>query len=157
MQPSLKFNRAQARRLERNLRKLNGNSKHLKKYFGRAGAYMVQSAVENFAKQKAPDGARWKKLKPATIKARERAGKDTRRILQVEGDLKNSVGVIKTWKRGVRVGPSAGIFQGIGNTHQFGDTERNIPAREFMGHKRKDVTYLTNHLVHHVLDGVESG
>jgi len=155
----MSVNGAHKRRLTRNLRLLARNSKDRKRYFRQAGAYMVQKSVECFAREKTPDGKRWKKLKPATLEARARGprARAGKRILQVTGALKNSLGIIEIWENGVRQGPSLGIFQGIGRAHQFGRPEINLPPREFMGITAKMDKHMTNDLVHHVFRGVRSG
>ena len=155
----LSINGRQAAALKRNLDLLARNAQDREKFFRRAGAYMQHMAVKNFSNESSPDGKRWKKLKPETLAARRRGdrARGGTRILQVTGDLKNSIGIIEIWKDGVRVGPALGVFQGIGRAHEFGRPEINLPARPFLGITSEMEKHMTNDLVHQLFEGVKSG
>lgn len=164
----VRLNQKQARRYQENLRRLERNCGDLEPFFRQAGAYMVNSTVKNFSRQKSPAGDKWAPLKPSTLEARSR-GRRTRsgkRILQVTGALKNSVGVMEIDKKGVMVGPIGGVEQLKARTHQFGREQKSkslpfggrpIPARPFLGFTKRDADYVTDGLADEVMEGLANG
>ena len=90
------------------------------------GALVVSQTEERIARSKtAPDGTPWLALNPAYAKRKKKGGG----ILELEGDLRDSLVHLVTGKTSVRVGTNL-VYAA---THQFGDQKRGIPQREFLG------------------------
>lgn len=104
--------------------------------------HLAASTRQTFDDETAPDGSPWQKLKPSTIKQRERSGYVPINILGRSGDLKASI-IGQSDASSVVVGTDR-IYA---TTHQFGakkgvfgKTKRgapipwgDIPARPFLG------------------------
>lgn len=86
------------------------------------GEYLLRSHEFRFQLEIAPDGTPWAPLAPRTVR---RKGHD--RILTQDGFLRRLV---------AQPGPDELLFgtnRIYGATHQFGDEDRGIPARPFIG------------------------
>lgn len=98
----------------------------------------LEAGVEqSFAKQAAPDGAAWAKLKPSTVKRRKKKGKGATPILEQDGDLLRSI--TSDYNAASAV---AGTNLVYAATHQFGakkgefgsyTLERKIGGRRLTG------------------------
>ena len=89
---------------------------------------LADRAEDAFETQASPDGKPWAALKPDTERARKKSGHVPVRILQRSGALVRSI--LADWSP---VQAVAGTNLVYAATHQFGDPERNIPARPFLG------------------------
>lgn len=107
------------------LRQLQEKTEDLSEAFADIGEYLLDSHKDRFDQQTAPDGTPWAPLSPAYKKRKK---KNADQILLLEGHLKTTL----------RYQASAtdlllGTNRIQGATHQFGDDERGIPARPFLG------------------------
>jgi phage virion morphogenesis protein len=99
--------------------------------------YMVTRTSERFDREQAPDGSGWQSLKPATVAAKQAAGKIDK-ILQRNGFLrlvhpranKDSAGVY-----------SSRVYAAIHNRGGMAGRGRRtrIPKREFLGFNDQDI------------------
>lgn len=112
--------------------------------FSDIGEYLVLSHYERWEKEQSPDGTPWAELKPDTIK-RKREKSRQLDILVQDGYLRDLM----------RYNPSPsgldfGTDRKYGATHHFGDDDRGIPARPFLGLSDADqievVSILQEHL-----------
>lgn len=112
--------------------------------FADIGEYLILSHYERWGKEQAPDGTPWAELKPETTKQKRKKGKPLD-ILAQDGYLRDLM----------RYNPSPsglefGTDRKYGATHQFGDDDRGIPARPFLGLSDADqievVSILQDHL-----------
>lgn len=88
------------------------------------GALVVSQTQERIVREKAaPDGTAWPDLDP-NYAARKKKGS----LLELEGDLRDSIVAAVSGEQ-VEVGTNL-IYAA---THQFGDADRKIPQREFLG------------------------
>jgi len=88
------------------------------------GGIMHDEVEENFDAQGRPA---WKDLKDTTKAKRAAIGKWPGKILQVSGQLVNSIQVTTTENSAI-----VGTNKIYGPTHEFGDSRRKIPARPFL-------------------------
>jgi phage virion morphogenesis protein len=90
------------------------------------GALVVSQTETRITKTKAaPDGTKWPELNEAYSKRKKKGGG----ILELEGDLRDSLVHLVTGKTAVVIGTNL-VYAA---THQFGDPRRNIQQREFLG------------------------
>ena len=139
--------------------------------FAKIGEYLDPATRERFDREQAPDGTPWEPLSDATLRRKmlkgvkrgrgqkrrrltTRAGNTKSgaiarlaqaRILVESGDLRDTLHYLATADR-----LKFGTDRKYGATHQFGDPERNIPARPFLGLSDADraeiVAILREHL-----------
>lgn len=117
------------------------------------GQRMVAMQKRHFIKEEGPDGQKWEPLSPKTI-ARRRGGRAATtprrrlgvagvgrgiKILRDTGAMAGSI-VYSVDDSGVEAGVPTTIPYGA--THQFGDSDRNIPARPFIYINRKEAEAL---------------
>ncbi len=115
------------------------------------GRYYLGVTRRNFKAQGRPK--KWSDLQPATIADRIRRGFGAGPILQRTKRLFNSLtkkgapgGIFKATKKTLQYGSKVRYF----NTHQFGDSGRNIPRRQMIKHQKQDgsqVSRITNRYV----------
>lgn len=103
------------------LDQLDSRAANLAPALNESALFMERETKLNFARQAAPDGTPWAKLKPATLREKRGGG-----ILVRSGALSGSIAAQPATARQVTV-KSSGIQYGI--FHQFG---RRM-ARPFMG------------------------
>ncbi len=90
------------------------------------GALIVSQTEDRIARTKtSPGEIPWPALSTAYAKRKKKGGG----ILELSGDLRDSLVHLVTGKTSVRIGTNL-IYAA---THQFGDPSRNIPQREFLG------------------------
>jgi len=94
------------------------------------GIYMMASTNKTFQAEGKP---KWKDIKEATKKRREKIKKYPGKILQVSGKLKNSI-VSKAEKDNVKIGTSVPYAPYL----QFG-TSRGLPSRPFLQFLPEDI------------------
>lgn len=123
---------------------LQDNSRDLRPALIRIGG-MLEDASETAFELEGPG---WKKLKPATLKARKRKGK-TGKKLQVSGALASSV---SSQIRGNSV--FIGSNLSYAPVHQNGSTKKNIPKRTYLIIGKKQVAKSIVILEKHLLRGV---
>lgn len=89
------------------------------------GALVVSQTEERITQEKAaPDGTAWPELSERYAKRKKKGSG----ILELEGDLRDSLVYLVSGQT-VEVGSNL-IYAA---THQFGDEDRGIPQREFLG------------------------
>ncbi|MCW8855957.1 MAG: phage virion morphogenesis protein [Kangiella sp.] len=88
------------------------------------GEHLLLSTDERFDAAESPDGQPWQELSPK-YKARKKRNAD--KILVLDAYLKNIIYQVE----GNTL--EFGTDKIYGATHQLGDDDRNIPAREFLG------------------------
>lgn len=106
------------------------------------GEAMLNRTRERFNSQTAPDGTPWAALSPG-YKKRKKRNKD--KILTLYGRLRGTLNY-RAGPREVRIGTPL-IY---GATHQFGDQQRHIPARPFLGLSQSDEQELLDILNDHL-------
>ena len=90
------------------------------------GALVVsQTETRIVSSKSSPNEVPWPALSPAYAKRKKSGGG----ILELTGDLRDSLVHLVTGKTSVDVGTNL-IYA---RTHQLGDPSRNIPQREFLG------------------------
>ena len=95
----------------------------------KASRVMLEAAEDAFASESDPvTGNSWPDLLDATKERRAKQGKWPGRILQVQGNLVNSI----TRDYGADFA-EVGSNEPYAATHQFGDDRRNIAKRPFLG------------------------
>ncbi len=111
------------------------------------GSVLISSTAQRIANQKeSPEGMAWPNWGGRYAKTRKRS----QSLLVSSGDLKDSIHALVTgggFNTQVVVGTSA-IYAA---THQFGASERGIPARPFLGISNEDRTRIE----HLVVDALE--
>lgn len=98
--------------------------------FNDIGEYLLISHRDRWGQGASPDGEPWEPLS-ARYRVRKRKNKD--RILVLEGDLRDT---LRYQADAARLAFGTDRIQGA--THQFGDPDRNIPARPFLGLSEAD-------------------
>ena len=98
-----------------------------------AGAVEGQTRDRIQHKKAGPEGQAWDAWSDSY--AATRIDKPGKSLLQNEGDLLDSITTGEITDDGAEVGTNL-IYAA---THQFGDTERNIPARPYLGLSRANV------------------
>ncbi len=114
-----------------------------REFFDRAEHIDINDMLESFSglmvsqtqrrineEKTAPDGTPWAPWSERYENYRERKGIPNHRQLILSGDLLNSIYGSHTAKS-VRV--QAKTVVQYANTHQFGNSDKNIPARPFVG------------------------
>jgi phage gpG-like protein len=137
------------------LEKAGGN---MQLAFQDIGEYLLLSHRERFDKEQAPDGTPWEPLAESTLRRKMlkgvRRGKGEKRksLTTGKGTKSGAINVLARSKILVERGDlrdtlryqasSDGLLFGTdriyGATHQFGDEERNIPSREYLGLSEED-------------------
>ena len=94
--------------------------------------HLADSVAESFERQAKPASTAWEPLKERTVAERLRKGYGgDAPILERSGDLANSI--LSDWDaRSAIAGVSGGGPGRYAATHQFGDEDRNIPARPYV-------------------------
>jgi phage virion morphogenesis protein len=118
----IEFDDREVQQLLRRLVDLTGD---LEPAFADIGEYLTRSHDERFSRQVSPDGQPWEALSPG-YQARKPKNQD--KILTLDGHLRGTL----------HPEPSAdqllfGTNLIYGATHQFGDPDRNIKERPFLG------------------------
>lgn len=90
--------------------------------------HLLDGVAESFASERGPDGQVWTPLKPATVRERRRKGYGAGPILERSGDLLSRI--LADWDDSTAVAGTNVVYAA---THHFGDPERGIPARPFLG------------------------
>jgi phage virion morphogenesis protein len=114
------------------------------------GTYLLDSHEFRFQLEVSPEGEPWELLNPA-YRRRKLAAGGPDRILTFSGDLR------ETLRYQVGGGELRfGTDRPYGATHQFGDFDRGIPARPFLGLSEDDEAELADILQAH-LDRLADG
>ena len=140
--------------LNKKLRNAMKYARDLRPAFKIIAVEMYYSINENFEKQSKPVGGKWQKLSDSYQKFKQKIGKQ--RILQITGALKNSI-ISRSGGRGTqgsitkmdRMKLQIGTQLKYAAVHQFG--YKNIPARPYLGFKKKDIRLAKKHLSNHLL------
>ena len=90
--------------------------------------YQEKSVKRNFELERSPEGKPWQQLEAATLKRKKGSG-----ILRESGDLMDSITVVVS---GLKATLESRLVYSA--THQYGDTSRGIPQREYMGVSQED-------------------
>jgi len=117
------------REVKKMLQELQHKAKNMRPVMRNIAGIMHDAVEENFETQGRP---RWKLLKPATIKQRERKGYWPGKILQMRGELAGSIS-----SRHDRDSAQVGTNKAYAAIHQFGGEagkgkKATIPARPFL-------------------------
>ena len=110
--------------------KLAAASADMEPAFIDIGEGLRNSTIERFDWQESPEGELWEMLDP---KYQARKKKNADKILQLEGYMFGTL-AYNTHSEGLELG--SGRDQAA--SMQFGDDDRNIPARPFLGVSRDD-------------------
>lgn len=112
-------------RLRRVLQALERRTGNLAPAFADVGEYLQLAHDQRFRDQKSPAGDSWAALSE-TYRKRKKRNKD--RVLVLDDILAGSLHYLAAPAR-----LAFGTDRIHGATHQFGDADRNIPARPFIG------------------------
>ena len=123
------------------LEKAGANTKTL---FADIGEHLILSHDQRFADQESAEGKAWEPLSES-YRLRKKKNKD--KILILDSNLRDTLAY-----NAINGSVEFGTPSIYGATHQFGDDDRNIPARPFLGVSGSDETEI-NHLA---LDYVEN-
>ena len=96
------------------------------------GEYLLQSTEQRFVDQRDPDGRPWE---PLNADYRSRKKRNQHLIMVLNGYLSGSLRY-QAGASSLELGTNS-IYAA---THQFGDDERGIPARPFLGISKADET-----------------
>lgn len=125
------------RELRRALNRFIQRAQNLKPVFSDIGEMLLLSHRERWDDEVAPDGTPWEQLSDkykASKRKRESNGHD--KILVLDTFLRDDGLSYSAAHSGLEFGTDK-IY---GATHQFGDPDRNIPARPFLGISDDDET-----------------
>jgi phage virion morphogenesis protein len=107
---------------------------------------MTAAVDENFVQEGRPG---WEKLARTTIRARLKKGTWPGKILHQLGPSGGLIGSIS--QRHDQNTAVVGANKAYAATHQFGDPERNIPARPFLTLQPEDMGEIELRLLRHLL------
>ena len=107
--------------------------------------HLLDGVAESFASERGPAGKAWKPLKPATVRERRRKGYRAGPILERSGDLLSRI--LADWDDSTAVAGTNVVYAA---THHFGDPERGIPARPFLGVSRDTRDVVIDAIVQHL-------
>ncbi len=132
--------------VEKRLRELRQAGGDMRLLHQDIGEYLQLSARGRFDAQVDPEGNPWTPLSPryARRKARKGGGEE---ILVLSTFLRDQL-AYQADSDGLEFGTNR-IY---GPTHQFGDPDRNIPARPFLGLSDEDETEILNLALEHLRD-----
>ena len=106
-------------------KRLEISGKNLRPVFLEIGEHLLQSHEERFSDQVDPEGNAWE---PLSDKYKKRKKKNQDLVMILDGFLKDNLAYQETGTS-LEFGSNS-IYAA---THQFGDENRNIPARPFIG------------------------
>lgn len=127
------------------LQEIGGN---LDAAFGEIGEYLLESHKQRFEDQVSPDGEPWEPLDPKSVTRKKR---NADKILIEYGHLLGSLHYNLT-SSGLEFGTNL-IY---GATHQFGDEDRGIRARPFIGISVDDEREIISIIGEHILARLEA-
>lgn len=116
------------RELQRALNRLIEAGANLPPAMREIAGHLADSVADSFDRERAPDDAPWKPLKPKTVRDRERRGYGAGPFLERSGDRARSILADHD-----ETGAVAGTNLIYVATHHFGDERHKIPARPFLG------------------------
>lgn len=111
------------------------------------GEYLQLSHDDRFRDQVDPDGTPWAPLSP---RYRRRKRRNADKILVLDGFLRD---LLRYQEDGQTL--EFGTDRPYGATHQFGDPDRNIPARPFLGISDDDEIEILAILRDHLAEAVD--
>lgn len=123
------------------LRALVDAGEDLEPAFIDIGEGLLNSTHDRWEQQVDPEGNAWEPLDP---KYQARKKKNADKILVLEGFMRDTL-AYNTSPRSMEMGTN--LIQGA--THQFGDEERGIPARPFLGVSEDDEQMIQDILQDH--------
>lgn len=123
------------------LRKLVDAGEDLEPAFIDIGEGLLNSTDDRWEQQVDPDGNPWEPLDP---KYQARKEKNADKILVLEGFMRDTL-AYNTSPNSMEMGTN--LIQGA--THQFGDDDRGIPARPFLGVSEDDEQMIQDILQDH--------
>lgn len=110
------------------------------------GGMMHDDVEQNFESEGRP---KWVDLSPRTIKARERKKKWPGKILQVSGQLVNSIQIQVDNDSAI-----VGTNKVYGPAMEYGNPRNNTPARPFLTIQDKTIDEIETEITRYVLRGV---
>ena len=137
------------REIAQGLQRLARQGADMRDAFGDIGEELLNSTRRRFELEQAPDGTSWPALDPAY---RRRKDRNADKILQYQGFLFGTLDYRPDTDH-VAVG-SPLIYAA---THQFGDEERGIPARPFLGLSEDDREQVVDILQRHLRRALHGG
>lgn len=153
------------------LRRLERAGGDMRTAFQAIGDYLDLSTRERFDNERGPDGRPWEPLADSTLRrgmlggVRRGKGEKRRRLTTKAGNTKAGAvrklagkkilvesGALRDTLRYRATATSLefGTDREYGATHQFGDEERNIPARPYLGINSQDEAEILAILQHHL-------
>jgi phage virion morphogenesis protein len=120
--------------------------RNLKPVFKDIGEYLMLSEDQRFSEQKSPEGDPWAPLNPKYA-ARKKRNKS--KILILDDVLAGTMRYQATAESLL-----FGTDRIYGATHQFGDDDRGIPDRPFLGISPADETEILNIIRRHLEDAM---
>ncbi len=124
------------------LRALVDAGEDLEPAFIDIGEGLLNSTHDRWEQQVDPEGNAWEPLDP---KYQARKKKNADKILVLEGFMRDTL-AYNTTKSSLELGTP---IEKYGATHQFGDEERGIPARPYLGFSEDDDQMIEDILLDH--------
>lgn len=128
------------------LRALVDAGEDLEPAFIDIGEGLLNSTHDRWEQQVDPEGNAWEPLDP---KYQARKKKNADKVLVLEGFMRDTL-AYNTSRQSMEMGTN--LIQGA--THQFGDEERGIPAREYLGVSEDDEQMMEDTLHDHFLEAL---
>lgn len=126
------------RAVQRRLAEMLRRGQNLEPVFADIGEYLDLAHRERFDREIDPQGDAWEPLAEKTIERKRKKGRDGG-ILVETGDLRDLLRY--------QISDDAlefGTDRIYGATQQFGDEDRGIPAREWLGFSREDMKEISD-------------
>jgi phage virion morphogenesis protein len=124
------------------LQRLESVTGNLRPVFAEIGEYLAKSHDDRFARQVTPEGEPWTLLSIDYVIRKE---KNWDKILTLDGNLRGTLHPAVSADE-----LQFGTNRIYGATHQFGDPDRNIVARPFLGVSAEDETEILDILQRHI-------
>ena len=108
----------------------------------RIAGHLADATEQAFENEATPDGKPWEHRAASTLASSKYRDRQPEKILQFSGHLVRSI--LADWSETEAIVGTNAIYAA---THQFGDSQRNIPARPFLGVGPRDVEMIENKAV----------
>ena len=147
------------KRVTRAMRRLLNSGRDMSPLMRRVAGHLKNSSRQAFDRQQSPSGHVWERLKPSTLKKRQKSGHVPAMILRRSGALSKSI-LADSDKTSAVVGTIrkyAGTHQFGAKRGQYGSTKRgapipwgDIPARPFLGISTEDEADIKHIILDHI-------
>lgn len=131
------------------LKKLHKLSGNMSPAMLEISEFLHERSRDHFDEEQAPDGTPWATLTPETLARKRKKGVPVNQILHGEHlHLRDTIYPFHSIDMaGVSTGPGTSAYAA---THQFGDEERNIEARPYLGLSAEDEIEIIEIIKEHI-------